>query len=158
MTRIRERLQHADDTQRLADACLALVEQRMATISGVSGLAVRAARGAAEKARPGFLKERIAELLPEFAGALEEWLQHQQRDDLLHDRQSLIESMAGDADQIAEGLLRVTDERAAAGKGPLSAVYGRIRGHARTQVVASVPEIAAVLSQWASQQAPGQRS
>ena len=53
------------------DDCLALIDAEVGDKGGLSGLAIKAGYGAVKGVKPGFIKQAVTDLLPEFAKALD---------------------------------------------------------------------------------------
>src|SRR5580704_4828552 len=61
------------ETKRSAvvDDCVALIDAEVADKGGLSGLAIKAGYKAVQGVKPGFVRQVVVDLLPDFAKALE---------------------------------------------------------------------------------------
>jgi uncharacterized protein DUF6918 len=123
-------------------ACVSLVDREVASKGGLSGMAVKAGYAVIKAVKPGFVPQVIETLLPEFAAAMEP----------IYTREgaagadAFTRYLEGHRDEVADALLTVTDARAQRAKNPtIKKTYDKLRGSARDNVSAAVPNLAATL-------------
>ena len=138
----------APETQPQVTAdCFRLIEQELADKSGVSGTAVKLAYKAVETFKPGHIRFMVGDLLPGMVARL---------DPFWADFRTSGGSEFGDyltkrGDEVAEALLSVTDEQAAASSRPtVIRAYGTVRGHAVKHVQAALPRVGDLVMKYAS--------
>jgi hypothetical protein len=124
----------------VADCCT-LIDEEVAARGGLSGLAVKAGYAAVKGIKPGFVKEVVEKLLPEFATQL----------DPLWDEGKKTGNAAGflqaNKSRVADALLSVTDERSKHAKSSVvRGTYEKLRGSAKKNVEEAVPRLARLLT------------
>jgi len=91
--------------------------------------------------KPGFVRNVVEALLPEFAAALEPF-----REQAVTQGQSVASYFGAHSQEVAEALLAVTDGRAQASKhGSVKGAYGKLRGSARKNVERAVPGLGKII-------------
>ncbi len=121
--------------------CERLVESEVANKRGVRGLAVKAGFKTVRRVRPGFIRQVIRVLLPEFAAAVDPF--HAAALERGADVEADFRSRASD---IADALLAVTDRRAArADNRVVLKAYRTLRGQAKGHVASAVPGLARIV-------------
>ena len=136
----------ADETKKAAAVadCVALVDQEVAGKSGLSGFAVKAGYGAVKGVKPGFVKEVVDKLLPDFAKALDPiWAEGQQKGNPgAH--------FLAEKSRVADALLSVTDAKSQKAKSQLvKSTYEKLRGSAKKNVEEAVPRLVQLLEKHA---------
>lgn len=117
--------------------CLELIEREVEDKSGLSGMAIKAGYAAVRSIRPGFLKQVVHDLLPEFAKAVDPVWQEAKSQS-----KPVAAHFAGNASRVADALLQITDDKAKRTKsGVVKATYDRLRGTAKKNVEAAVPRL-----------------
>lgn len=119
------------------DDCLELIDAEVADKGGISGLAIKAGFGAVKGVKPGFIKQAVTDLLPEFAKAL---------DPIYQDAKSgggpVAEFFVKNSSRAADALLAITDAKAARSKsGVVKGTYEKLRGSAKKNVEAAMPRL-----------------
>ena len=131
----------ADRRRSVVDDCVALVDDHVATRSGLGGLAIKGAYATVKAIKRGFIRDAVDHLLDEFVAHLEPFF-------------AAAMSAGGDipayfsshSAAIADGLLGVTDNRADVAKNPsLRKAYARLRASAQKHVEPAVPAIARLI-------------
>ncbi len=117
--------------------CLSLIDREVADKGGLSGMAISAGYAAVKSIRPGFVKQVVHDLLPEFARAV---------DPIYEEATSLgravTQHFTSNSSRVADALLAITDEKARRTKsGVVKATYDRLRGAAKKNVEAAVPRL-----------------
>lgn len=118
-----------------------LIEDEVGRKSGFSGIALKTAFKTFKKIKPGVVAKALDILLPEFAPAI----------DPFYAQGVAAGDVAGffrkNADTIAEGLLAVTDRKAATAENRLMVkLYKGLRGQAKGHVSAAMPGLAAMIA------------
>ena len=135
-----------DDAKRseiIADV-VSLIEGEVGKQKGISGIAVKAGYKLVQGVKPGFVRNVVQSLLPEFAAALEP-----ARESAIASGQSISSYFQANSSQIAETLLAVTDGRAQKSEhGSVKGAYTKLRGSARKNVEAAVPGLGVIVEKY----------
>lgn len=132
-----------DDAKRAAivEDVVRLVDSEVGKQRGLGGVAVKAGYKLVQGVKPGFVRNVVRSLLPEFAAALEPI-----RRKALEQGQSVSSYFEAHSGEVAEALLEVTDQRAQrSDHGSVKGAYGKLRGSARKNVEAAVPGLGAII-------------
>jgi hypothetical protein len=145
MTTLVEVLTRPEKKASVVDDCCDLVDQEVADKSGLSGMAIKAGYGAVKGIKPGFIKQAVTDLVPEFAKAL---------DPLFIEANGKSEPLAAyftkHAARAADALLAITDGKAERSKHALvKGTYGRLRGTAKKNVEHAMPRLGALIAKHA---------
>jgi len=127
------------------DACCSVIDQEVADKGGLSGAAIKAGYKAIQGIKPGFVKNVVHDLLPEFASAMDPIFQEA----VAHGSpvQAYFETHAG---RVADGLLSITDARAERSHNKVAkGGYSKLRGVAKKNVEAAVPRLGALVARFA---------
>jgi hypothetical protein len=123
------------------DDTLALVDAEVADKGGLTGLAIKAGYKTVQGVKPGFVRQVIIDLLPEFARALDPLYQ-----EAVAQGRGVRDHFIGNTTRVADALLSITDERAKRSKsGMVKGTYDKLRGSAKKNVEAAVPRLAAMI-------------
>lgn len=126
---------------RVVEDCCALIDAEVKDKGGISGLAIKAGYGAVKGVKPGFVKNVVTDLLPEFALALDPLYQEAKSAG-----QPLAAFFASHSDSVAEALLAITDAKAQKSKnGLVKGTYEKLRGSAKKNVEAAIPRLGKML-------------
>jgi len=122
---------------RVIEDCCALIDAEVKDKGGISGLAIKAGYGAVKGVKPGFVRNVVTDLLPEFARAL---------DPLYQEAKSagkpVSDFFVAHSSRVAEALLAITDEKAHKSKnGLVKGTYEKLRGTAKKNVEAATPRL-----------------
>ncbi|WP_394833839.1 hypothetical protein LVJ94_45775 [Pendulispora rubella] len=121
----------------VVDDCLALIDAEVADKSGISGLAIKAGYAAVKGVKPGFIKQVVGDLLPEFADALDPLYQQAQTEN-----KPVAAFFDANTSKVADALLAITDAKAQKSKsGVVKGTYDKLRGTAKKNVEAAVPRL-----------------
>lgn len=146
MTTLNEVLNNPANKDNVVEDCLQLIDQEVADKSGLTGLTIKAGYGAVKGLRPGFLKQVVSDLLPEFANALDPIWQEAKRSG-----STISAHFDGNSARAADALLAITDAKAARTKsGVVKATYDRLRGTAKKNVEQAVPRLGRLIEKHAS--------
>ena len=130
----------------VVDDCCNLIDAEVKDKGGISGLAIKAGYHAVKGVKPGFIKNVVTDLLPEFARVLDPLYQEAKR----------TERPVGDfftvrSSDVAEALLALTDEKARHSKnGLVRGTYDKLRGTAKKNVEVAAPRVGKLIEQHTS--------
>ncbi len=131
---------------RVVEDCCALIDAEVKDKGGISGLAIKAGYGAVKGVKPGFVRNVVSDLLPEFASALDPIYQEAKSAG-----KPIAEFFAANSSRVAEALLAITDEKARKAKNPLvKGTYEKLRGSAKKNVEAATPRLGKMIETHAS--------
>jgi hypothetical protein len=127
----------------IADCCK-LVDDEVASKSGLSGLAVKAGYAAVKGIKPGFIAQVVEKLLPEFATQLDPlWTEGIQKG-------NPADYLIANRSRVADALLSVTDARAKSAKSNVvRGTYEKLRGTAKKNVEDAVPRLSKLIEKHA---------
>lgn len=121
-----------------------LVDGEVGKQRGLSGVAVKAGYKLVQGVKPGFVRNVVEALLPEFAAALDPI-----REQALSQGQSISSYFQAHGPEIAEALLAITDGRAQRSQhGSVKGAYNKLRGSARKNVESAVPGLGAIIERY----------
>jgi hypothetical protein len=123
----------------VADCCT-LIDQEVADKGGLSGLAVKAGYAAVKGIKPGFIREAVEHLLPDFSKALDPIFQEAKTGGV-----AVSTHFIGNASRVADALLAITDERAKRASGLVKGTYEKLRPTGKKNVEAAVPRLSRVI-------------
>jgi hypothetical protein len=127
----------------IEDVCR-LVDDEVAKQRGIGGVAVKAGYKLVQGVKPGFIRNAVQSLLPEFAAALEPI-----RTRATAQGQSVASYFGVHTAEVAEALLAVTDARAQKSEhGSVKGAYGKLRGSARKHVESAVPGLGQIIEKY----------
>jgi hypothetical protein len=145
MPNLTEALTAQDKKSAVVDDCLALIDAEVADKSGLTGLAIKAGYKTVQGIKPGFVRQAVGDLLPEFAQALEPIYQEAKANG-----KPVREHFTSNTPRVADALLSITDEKAKRSKsGLVKGTYEKLRGSAKKNVEAAVPRLAAMIEKHA---------
>lgn len=128
----------------IVDDCCTLIDEEVASKSGLSGIAVKAGYAAVKGIKPGFVRHVVGELLPEFATQLDPlWAEGQKTG-------NAPAFLVSNRSRVADALLSVTDAKAQHAKsGVVRGTYEKLRGSAKKNVEEAVPRLGRLLDKHA---------
>jgi len=127
----------------IEDVCR-LVDDEVAQQRGISGMAVKAGYRLVQGVKPGFVRNVVQTLLPEFAAALEPI-----RQQAVEQGQPVSRYFAAHQTEVAEALLSVTDSRAEQSEhGSVKGAYHKLRGSARKNVEHAIPHLGLIIEKY----------
>jgi hypothetical protein len=113
---------------------------------GLTGLAIKAGYKTVQGIKPGFVRQVVVDLLPEFAKALEPIYE-----DAKAANKGIRDHFVAHSAQVADALLTITDDKAKRSKsGMVKGTYEKLRGSAKKNVEAAVPRLGAMIEKHAS--------
>jgi hypothetical protein len=145
MPNLTEALTAEDKRPAVVEDCLALIEAEVQDKGGLTGLAIKAGYKTVQGIKPGFVRQVVTDLLPEFAHALEPIYQEAKSGG-----RGVRDHMNANVSRVADALLSITDEKAKRAKsGMVKGTYEKLRGSAKKNVEAAVPRLAAMIEKHA---------
>jgi hypothetical protein len=145
MPNLTEALTAEPNKNAVVEDCLALIDAEVADKGGLTGLAIKAGYKAVQGIKPGFVKQVVIDLLPDFARALEPIYQEAR-----NSGRGIRDHLSANGARVADALLSITDEKARRAKsGMVKSTYDKLRGTAKKNVEAAVPRLAAMIEKHA---------
>ena len=138
-------LQPADKRADVVADCCKLIDEEVAGKSGISGLAIKAGYGAVKGIKPGFVKQVVSDLLPEFAAALEPiWVEAKKAG------KPIATQYDAQSERAADALLAITDTKAKTSKSVVvKGTYEKLRPTAKKHVEAAIPRLGRLIEKHA---------
>ena len=122
--------------------CCTLIDDEVADKGGLSGFAIKAAYGAVKGISPGFVRQVVGDLVPEFANALQPIY-----DESVQKSQPIGTYVGSQSPRVANALLSITDQKATRSKsGVVKGAYDKLRPTAQKHVESAVPRLAKLLA------------
>ena len=132
--------------QVLAD-CYALIDQEVASKSGLSGTAVKVAYKTVSTIAPNHIHHMVKSLLPQLVDKLQPYW----ADFSASGSAEFSDYLAKRGEEVSESLLSVTDARAAASRrATVIKAYRTVRGGAAKHVQAALPRVADLVVKYAA--------
>jgi hypothetical protein len=129
------------------DDCQRLIEEEVAAKNGASGLLVKSSYKIVKAVRPSMIRDASESLLADFVPRLEPLYAQYCADPA---GRSLPEYFAERAEEVADALLAVTDERAANyDNATLRKAYEKLRPQAKKHVEEAVPALSRLVEKYA---------
>lgn len=145
MPNLTEALTGEANKNAVVDDCIALIDAEVADKGGLTGLAIKAGYKTVQGIKPGFVRNVVTDLLPDFAKALEPLYQEAKANGA-----KVREHFVSNTPRVADALLTVTDDKARRAKsGLVKGTYEKLRGSAKKNVEAAVPRLAAMIEKHA---------
>ena len=127
----------------IEDVCR-LVDSEVGKQRGLSGVAVKAGYKLVQGVKPGFVRNVVEYLMPDFAAALEPICEQ-----AAAQGQTVGDYFSSHTQEVAEALLEVTDSRAQSSQhGSIKGTYGKLRGSARKNVEGAIPGLGRVIEKY----------
>jgi len=146
MPSLSDQLLRPEAKPHVIDGCCALIDSEVAGKRGLSGTAVKAGFAVVTRLKPGFIREIVTTLLPEFVESLEPFYAQSLSEagpSSVADR--FIERVMSDRVRAAEVLLGVTDRRIDGARPTVQRAYKKLRPNARENVEAALPGLIAII-------------
>jgi hypothetical protein len=126
----------------VVDDCVALVDEQVASKSGLSGLALKGAYAVVKAIKPGFVREVVDHLLDDFVTRLEPF-----HAAAAAKGGEVVAYFGQHQGEIADALLGVTDAKAEhARQQAVKKTYEKLRPTAKKHVEAAVPGVARIVA------------
>ena len=146
MSTLKDLLSSKSKRLQVIEDCVKLVHSEVASKSGLSGLAIKAAFAIVQKIKPDIVHEAVDKLLDAFVAQLEPFYSQAQSA-----KQNISTYLTTHADAVTTALLEITDNRIAKVENrSIKAAYEKLRPTAVKHVVAAVPGIARILQKHAT--------
>lgn len=131
--------------EQVVEDCCSLIEAEVKDKGGISGLAIKAGYSAVKGVKPGFVRNVVTDLLPEFADALNPIWQDAKRDG-----KPVASFFNANSSRVADALLSITDAKAQRAKSAVvKGTYEKLRGSAKKNVEAAVPRLGEMVQKYA---------
>jgi hypothetical protein len=145
MASLSEVLLEASKKEAVIDDTVALIDAEVGDKSGISGFAIKAGYKAVKGIKPGFIRQAVTDMLPDFVRAL---------DPVYADAKSQSKPAAdyfvANSSKVADALLAVTDARADRVKsGVVKSTYEKLRSSAKKNVEAALPRLGKMVDKFA---------
>jgi hypothetical protein len=128
----------------VVEDCLRLIDDEVADKSGLSGMAIKAGFAAVKGVKPGFIRQVVEDLVPEFAKALDP-IYAEAKDG----GKSIAAHFVANAGRAADLLLAITDGKAQRSKHALvKGTYERLRPSAKKNVEAAMPRLGRLIEKY----------
>jgi hypothetical protein len=125
---------------------LALIDAEVADKGGLTGLAIKAGYKTVQGIKPGFVRQVVTDLLPDFAVALDPLYQEAKSKGA-----GVKDHFMSNSSRVADALLTITDDKAKRSKsGMVKGTYEKLRGTAKKNVEAAVPRLGAMIEKHTS--------
>ncbi len=142
MSTLVEKLTGEEVRPKVVAACVDLVDREVDAKGGLSGMAIKTGYKIIKAIKPGFVAQVVDSLLPEFAAAMEPMYAREGA----AGPDAFAKYLHNHQDEVADALLSVTDARAQRAKNAtIRKTYERLRGGARDNVSAAVPQLVVTL-------------
>lgn len=143
MNPLESTLPTSDRREQLIADCVRLIESQVASRGPIRRIALGAGLAVLEAIKPRALHRAVANLLPDFATALDPLYQRF----LASKRVDFSQFLAEHPAEAVAALIAVTDQRArASANAVIRATYERLRGGAETEVRNALPALGRMLS------------
>ena len=146
MPNLTEALTGATTKSAVIEDCLSLIDAEVADKGGLTGLAIKAGYRTVQGIKPGFVRQVVTDLLPDFARALEPIYEEAKASG-----HGVRDHFGSNTTRVADALLTITDDKAKRSKsGMVKGTYEKLRASAKKNVEAAVPRLAAMIEKHAS--------
>ncbi len=130
----------------IIDDCMSLIDAEVAEKGGISGLALKAGYAAVKGVKPGFVRQVITDLLPEFSTALDPIYQEAKGSG-----KAIGDHIGNERSRVADALLSITDGKAKNSKsGVVKGTYDKLRGTAKKHVEAATPRLGKLIEKYSA--------
>ncbi len=141
---LKDQLLSAEKRPQLLTDCEKLIDEEVASKSGLSGMAVKAAFGMVKAVKPGIIRESVDALIDEFVEKMEPFYAAQQGGS-----QTVEGYFSARAAEVADALLGVTDMRAMRSKnGTIKKAYESLRPKGKQHVEAAIPRLSKLVGRY----------
>jgi hypothetical protein len=145
MSNLTEALTSESKKAAVIEDCIHLIDDEVRDKGGLTGLAIKAGYKTVQGIKPGFVRQVVVDLLPEFAKALEPIYGEAKTAG-----QGVRDYFGSHTSQVADALLTITDDKAKRSKsGLVKGTYEKLRGSAKKNVEAAVPRLAVMIEKHA---------
>ena len=145
MTSLSEQLGSGAKRDAVVNDALKVLDEEVADKSGLTGLAIKGGYKVVQGIKPGFVRQVVESLLPEFLKALDPVYA-----EAVEKKRPAGAYLIEHKSQVADALLAVTDQKAQKASGAIRGAYDKLRPMAKKQVEAAAPRLAAMLERHAA--------
>ena len=147
MPSLSELLLRPETKPKVIEGCVALVDREVAGKRGFGGAAVKAGFAVVTRVKPGFVREVVSKLLPDFADSLQPIYERSVSESggeagSAEAADAFVSRLSADQRGAAEALLGVTDRKIGGARPAVKKAYDRLRPNARENVEAALPGLA----------------
>jgi hypothetical protein len=129
----------------ILDDCVKLIDDEVASKSGLSGLAIKTAYKVVCAVKPGIIRESMDALLDDFVARLEPFYADHRKSGAAPG--AFGETLMRRPSEVADALLGITDDRAKKAKNAtLKSAYEKLRPQAKKHVEEAVPRVCRTLT------------
>ena len=141
---LNEELMNSGHKDLIVQDCCNMIDSQLASKSGMSGIALKAAFGALKGIKPGYVPDVVESLLPTCFKALDPiWSEGVQQGEP-------VKHLTVNSSRTADALLGVTDERVKHTKRQIvRGTYDKLRNSAKRHVEEAIPDLATIIGKYA---------
>ncbi|WP_299402894.1 hypothetical protein [Acaryochloris sp. IP29b_bin.148] len=142
---LKDQFENEDKQASIAADCAQLMDEQVATKTGLSGLAIKTAYRAFKGIGPGYIPRVLQSLVPQALDALDPmWTEGMQSGDP-------VKHLSQNSSATADVLLGVTDQKLSQAKNKIViATYKKVRKSVKGDVEEAVPGLAQILGNYAN--------
>lgn len=141
---LRDVLNDPSRKNQLVADCLRVLDAEVSDKGGLSGIAVKTGFKVVKGFKPDFLEKVVADLLPDFADALEPIVE-----EATGRGEPVSRYLPQNASRVADALLAITDGKAARSSNRVvKGTYDKLRSTAKKHVESAVPRVAALIERY----------
>lgn len=149
MPSLSDQLLRPEAKPHVIDGCCKLIEREVASKRGISGVAVKAGFAVVTKVKPGFIRDVVTTLLPEFTASLDPLYEQCASEAASPEvAEVFARRVTSDRARAAEALLGVTDRRIGGARPAVQRAYEKLRPNARENVEAALPGLVETIRPW----------
>jgi hypothetical protein len=141
-----ERLTQPELRSKVVESVCALVEREVASKRGLGGVAVKAGFSVVTAVKPGFIRDVVTSLLPDFAASLQPIYDECRDGSEAAQVDRFAKQVTSNPRRAAEALLGVTDRKIGGARPGVRKSYEKLRPNAREHVEAAVPGLIETLT------------
>jgi hypothetical protein len=146
MLSLSERLMRPEVKPHVIEGCCALIEREVGGKRGLGGVAVKAGFAVVTRVKPGFIRDVVTKLLPDFAESLQPFYDQSAAEVGEQEAaDAFVRRVTKDRTQAAEALLAVTDRKIGDARPGVRRAYEKLRPSARDNVEAALPGLVATI-------------
>jgi len=124
--------------------CLTLIDSEVDSKSGISGFAIKAGYKIVKGLKPGFIREVVVALLPDFSNRLQPIADEAKAKGLTLNRH-----FDANRGRVADALLGITDDRAARSThSTVKGAYEKLRPTAKKHVEEAAPKVGTIIDRY----------
>ncbi|MEZ2225230.1 MULTISPECIES: hypothetical protein [unclassified Microcoleus] len=138
-------LLNENNRDNFVDDCVKLIDEQVASASGLGGLALKAAYSTVKGIRADYCAQVVDQLLPDISSALDPmWTEAVTNG-------NPVEYLAQRKSQVADELLQISDARVEnSTRAMVKGAYGKLRPSAKNYVEKGIPDLAKIIDKYNS--------